>query len=69
MPISDGYVRVECDVCEESLEINLTPLAIIGEYDSRNVLRDAERLSWWIDGDEVLCPSCYDERYPDDGEY
>lgn len=58
MPVSDGYVDVECDRCGYVCEhIEMIPLAG-GGYDTRNVKGRLTRDGWRVLGTETVCEEC-----------
>lgn len=65
MSISDAFVRIFCDKCDDSEEIELTSTAGRGCYDMRNVEKQVERLGFVkVEGDrdrEHLCETCAEE--------
>lgn len=63
MSLSDAYVHVYCDKCNDSEEIPLTSTAGRGNYDMRNVEKEVARLGFVKKDNEYehLCESCAEE--------
>lgn len=61
MSKSDAYIRVECDTCHDTIEVELLALAAHGTYDERNVDAALQRLGWRDEGDNIhTCDGCLD---------
>lgn len=60
MSRSEAFVRVDCDECSESVEVPLTRLAGMGQWDERNLVKWLTRNYWFVDGQRHRCESCVD---------
>ena len=60
--ISDAYVNVHCDKCQESESYELTALAG-GGWDGRNITEAfLVRKGWTVKGDEHFCSICAEDQ-------
>jgi hypothetical protein len=62
MTVTDAYVRVMCDECEdEEIEVGLTSIARNG-WDERDVAGAVQDRGWEVDGTKHVGPNCIEER-------
>jgi hypothetical protein len=60
--ISVGYVKISCDKCGEENEVEMTPLAREGNYDTRNIKGWLQRNGYKTIGrDEHICADCQED--------
>jgi len=56
----DALFKVECDICREIEEVELTSLAG-GGWDERNVDHALKRLKWLSKGEYDFCRDCVEQ--------